>query len=244
MRARVRTYHAIPCLQAQQGSQAYKQLQDGPRLKSILKGAMEDFPQPSNIEELLKHGRPRTNPVNLIFVLAQFAPKISEQHFFPPRDFFDLFMRPSLSSKSRANAFLWIVWWYLESDFSYDDSQKNPFGPGIAGEGDTMPIKVPPLEILSEDQAEEENIDTEDEKVYGEAKRQERLGNILQSISLVSNLLIPHSAAIVANDMPPAAAAPKRGQKSMIHVTRVLGYFANDSANLAPMMEQQHNYRT
>ena len=53
MRARVRTYHAIPCLQAQSGTGAYKQLQDGPRLKSILKGAMEDTRQPNNLDELL-----------------------------------------------------------------------------------------------------------------------------------------------------------------------------------------------
>ena len=139
---------------------------------------MEDFPQPSNIEELLKHGRPRTNPVNLIFVLAQYAPKISEQHFFPPRDFFDLFMRPTLSSRSRATAFLWLIWWYLESDFSYEDSQRNPFGEGVAdGEG-PLPPKVPPLEILTEEQAEEENIDTEEEREYGEAKRIERLSQI------------------------------------------------------------------
>ena len=176
MRARVRTYHAIPSLQAHQGSQAYKQLQDGPRLKSILKGAMEDFPQPSNIEELLKHPRPRTNPVNLIFVLSQFAPKVSETHFFPPSDFFDLFMKPTLSSRSRATAFLWLIWWYLESDFSVDDSQQNPFGPGAPGGDSAAPIKVPELELISEEQADAENLDTEEEIAYGESKRREREG--------------------------------------------------------------------
>lgn len=174
MRARVRTYHAIPCLQAQQGSNAYKQLQDGPRLKSILKGAMEDTQQPSNIDELLSAQKPRTNPVNLIFVLSQYAPRVSETHFFPPRDFFDLFMRTNISSKSRATAFLWLMWWYLESDFSIDASQQNPFGPGIAGSDNEAPIKLPPLEIISDEQADAENMDTEEEIQYGEAKRQER----------------------------------------------------------------------
>lgn len=176
MRARVRTYHAIPCLQAQQGSQAYKQLQDGPRLKSILKGAMEDIPQPGNIDDLLHAAKPRTNPVNLIFVLSQYAPRVSETHFFPPRDFFDLFMRTNISSRSRATAFLWLIWWYLESDFSIDDSQRNPFGPGASGEDGSNPIKVPPLELLSDEDAEQENVDTEEEIAYGEAKRQEREG--------------------------------------------------------------------
>ncbi|KAI9713015.1 MAG: hypothetical protein M1828_001489 [Chrysothrix sp. TS-e1954] len=205
MRARVRTYHSIPCLQAQQGAQAYKQLQDGPRLKSILKGATEDVQQPGTVDDITKHPKPRTNPVNLIFVLSQYAPRISETHFFPPRDFFDLFMRSTLSSQSRARAFLWLVWWYLESDFSIEDTQQNPFGRGMPGDDNGMPTKVPALEVLTEEQAESENVDTEEEVAYGESKRRER-------------------EAIVANDMPPTANAPKRGQKTAI-------------------MEHQHNYR-
>ena len=95
MRAQLRTYHSIPALQADQDPNAYKQLQDAPRLKSILKGATEDEPQPSTMEEIKAATIPRTNPVNLIFVMSQYAPKISEVHFPPPRDFFDLVMRPT-----------------------------------------------------------------------------------------------------------------------------------------------------
>lgn len=177
MRAQLRTYHSIPALQAHQDPNAYKQLQDAPRLKSILKGASEDEPQPGTIEEIKTAQIPRTNPVNLIFVLAQYAPKISEVHFTPPRDFFDLVMRPTLSSRSRATAFLWLLWWYLESDFSAEDSQRNPFGPGEDGENTGgKPIKVPSFEVLTEEQAAQENVDTEDEKVFGEIKRKERIG--------------------------------------------------------------------
>lgn len=115
--------------------------------------------------------------MNLIFVLAQYAPKISEVHFTPPRDFFDLVMRPTLSSKSRAQAFLWLMWWYLESDFSKQAALDNPFGPGLDGEGTGgLPVKVPQLEVLTEEQAALENIDTEAEKTFGEVKRKERLG--------------------------------------------------------------------
>ena len=77
MRAQLRTYHSIPALQAHQDPNAYKQLQDAPRLKSILKGATEDEPQPSTMEEIKAARLPRTNPVNLIFVMSQYAPKIS-----------------------------------------------------------------------------------------------------------------------------------------------------------------------
>ena len=180
MRAQLRTYHSIPSLQANRDPNAYKQLQDAPRLKSILKGASEDANQPSTIDKIKSSPIPRTNPVNLIFVLSQYAPKISEYHFDPPRDFFDLVMRPTLSSKSRATAFLWLIWFYLESDFSAGMALKNPFGPGRVGiEGGPEPFRVPKFEHLTEAQAEAENVDTEEEKAYGEMKRQERI-RILQ----------------------------------------------------------------
>src|SRR5271163_2041253 len=103
MRAQLRTYHAIPSLQARQDPNSYKQLQDAPRLKSILKGASEDRPEPRTLEKI-KHidDPPRTNPVNLSFVLAQFAPKITQMHLPPSHDVYDLIMRTNLSSKSRA----------------------------------------------------------------------------------------------------------------------------------------------
>ncbi|KAE8351913.1 hypothetical protein BDV28DRAFT_158353 [Aspergillus coremiiformis] len=175
MRAQLRTYHSIPSLQAHQDPNAYKQLQDAPRLKSILKGASEDVDQPNTLDKIKRQRIPRTNPVHLIFVLAQYAPKVSELHFFPPRDFFDLVMRSTLSSKSRARAFLWLMWWYLESDFSHEAALNNPFGPGLDGEGTGgLPIKVPTFESLTEEQANEENVDTQSEVEYGEAKRLER----------------------------------------------------------------------
>ncbi|WPH03608.1 Hypothetical protein R9X50_00649100 [Acrodontium crateriforme] len=198
MRAQLRTYHSIPALQARQDPNAYKQLQDAPRLKSILKGATEDTPQPNSMEEIKATKVPRTNPVNLIFVMSQYAPKISEVHFNPPRDFFDLVMRGSLSSASRAKAFLWLIWWYLESDFSLADSQRNPFGAGQFADGEqgtgVLPLKVPNLESLTEEQAALENVDTDEEEHFGEVKRKERI-------------------AILASDPSPAMTALKRARR-------------------------------
>jgi Ino eighty subunit 1 len=198
MRAQLRTYHSIPSLQAHQDPNAYKQLQDAPRLKSILKGATEDTEQPNTIEDIKAHAKPRTNPVNLIFVLSQYAPKISEIHFQPPRDFFDLVMRSNLSSRSRATAFLWLMWWYLESDFTREDALNNPFGPGQGAPDDPategMPIKCPPFEFLSPEQEALENVDTVDEKNFGEIKRKERI-------------------AIISSDQPIVVTGPKRTNK-------------------------------
>ena len=194
MRAQLRTYHSIPALQVRQDPNAYKQLQDAPRLKSILKGATEDEPQPSTIEEMMKSKRrPRTNPVNLIFIMSQYAPRISDQHFSTPCDFFDLIMRSSLSSASRARAFLWLNWWYLESDFTTEDSLHNPFGPGQYGDGNTedeaeiLPLKVPPLESLTEDQVALENVDTLEERNFGEAKRKERIAILASESSATAS---------------------------------------------------------
>ena len=183
MRARVRTYHSIPCLQAHQSSSAYKQLQDGPRLKSILKGATEDTEQPGTIEQIRSHARPRTNPVNLIFVFSQYAPKLSEIHMQPPFDFFDLFMKTSLSSESRASAFLWLIWWYLESDFSREASENNPFGKGQGGDDGGVPVKLPAFEVLTDEEAVAENLDTPEELAYGESKRLEREGLCFEAVS-------------------------------------------------------------
>ncbi|KAL9112467.1 MAG: hypothetical protein Q9227_003309 [Pyrenula ochraceoflavens] len=176
MRAQLRTYHSIPVLQAQQDPSAYKQLQDAPRLKSILKGASEDEDQPKTLEAIQGATIPRTNPVNLIFVLSQQAPRVSELHFHPPRDFFDLVMRPTISSKSRARAFLWLMWWYLEGDFTKEASARNPFGPGTdaTGNKDGIPLKVPDFEHLTDEQGNAENVDTPEEVAYGEVKMKER----------------------------------------------------------------------
>ena len=174
MRAQLRTYHSIPCLQVHQESNSqYKGLQDAPRLKSILKGSCEDTDQPNSLEKVRDSPIPRTNPVNLIFVFSQNAPKISAEHFFTPRDLYDLVIRSTLSSKSRAKAFLWLIWWYLESDFSHEAALSNPFGPGLPGENDadSMPVHVPAFEHLTEEQANAENVDTPEEQAYGEKMR-------------------------------------------------------------------------
>lgn len=217
MRAQLRTYHSIPSLQAHQDPNAYKQLQDAPRLKSILKGATEDTEQPSTIEDIMTKSVPRTNPVNLIFVLSQYAPKISEVHFQPPRDFFDLVMRPNLSSRSRATAFLWLMWWYLESDFSKEDALNNPFGPGQYGAADdavasSLPIKCPPFEFLTPEQEAAENVDTPEEQEFGEQKRKER-------------------TVILASDMAPVVTGPKRTNKKAFNQNPVFSVVADDGAS-------------
>lgn len=180
MRAQLRTYHSIPSLQAYKSQRDYKSLQDAPRLKSILKGASEDTEEPRTLEALKARPVPRTNPVNLIFVLSQSAPNISESHFRDKVDFFDLAMRSTISSKSRAEAFLWLMWWYLESNFTKEDGLNNPYGPGQYKESedpddpDVVPLLVPELVNITPEEGDKENEDPEEEIAFGEKMREER----------------------------------------------------------------------
>jgi len=180
MRAQLRTYHSIPSLQAYKSQRDYKSLQDAPRLKSILKGASEDTDEPRTIPAIMAKSVPRTNPVNLIFVLSQFAPKVSETHFTDKVDFFDMAMRHTISSASRARAFLWLMWWYLESNFTKEDALNNPFGPGEYKEDedpddpDTIPQLVPQLVNITPEEGDAENVDPEEEVQFADKMTKER----------------------------------------------------------------------
>lgn len=180
MRAQLRTYHPIPALQAYPTQKDYKSLQDAPRLKSILKGASEDEEQPRTLSQLRAASVPRTNPVNLIFVLSQAANEISQMHFIDKIDFFDLAIRPTISSRTRAVAFLWLMWWYLESDFTKEAALNNPFGTGEfkptqdPANPEDLPLLVPKLNHISEEEGDLENKDPEEEIVFGERMTKER----------------------------------------------------------------------
>ncbi|KAI5302961.1 hypothetical protein KEM55_000786 [Ascosphaera atra] len=69
------------------------------------------------------------------------------------------------------------MWWYLESDFSESDALRNPFGAGeiVSLYADSLPIvKVPTIAVLTREECAKENVDTEEEKKYGELMRRER----------------------------------------------------------------------
>lgn len=171
MRAQLRTYHAIPSLQVRQGPHAYKQLQDAPRLKSILKGGTEDRQEPRSLKDLKWAKVPRTNPVNLLFLICHSASKVAELHFPPDGEFHDLIMKTEYTSESRARAFLWIMWFYLESDYTEEGCEENPFGPGVDYEVDVANQGVPRLVEMTAEQEASENVDTQEEIDFGKAKQ-------------------------------------------------------------------------
>jgi Ino eighty subunit 1 len=91
---------------------------------------------------------------------------VSKTHFEPPFDFLDLFLPVNASSASRARAFLWLMFHYLESP-----SVHNPFSDDYA---DQHPGRIPRLEMLAPEQRTLENVDTEEEMQYGRRMAQYR----------------------------------------------------------------------
>lgn len=174
MRAQLRTYHAIPSLQVHQDTHDYKQLQDAPRLKSILKGGAEDRTEPSTLDGIKNHGLPRTNPVNLIFIMCNSALKVAELHFPKGHEFHDLIMKTHYSSMSRAKAFLWLMWFYLESDFTEEGCEENPFGPGVDYDLGVANQGIPILDVMTEEEKKSENIDPQEEVDFGREKQKTR----------------------------------------------------------------------
>jgi Ino eighty subunit 1 len=137
MKSQLRTYHSIPSLQVNYDSATTgndksndKQLQDTPRLKSILKACCDDNKEPHSLEGLEQRGHlPTTTIVNLIFVLCNEEEKVIRAHFMDSNyAFYDIFMNASYDPRSRADLFLWLLWYYLECHKTEEELTKNPFG--------------------------------------------------------------------------------------------------------------------
>lgn len=230
MRAQLRTYHPIPSLQTYSDQSDYKQLQDAPRLKSILKGACEDEPEPATLEELEESSKfPRTNPINLCFLISTFANKIQTKFFVPPYEFHDLIMNKSLTSESRGRAFLWLMWAFLETDLSSESLKQNPFGPG-QNDGHC----VPEFTTMTSEQVLKENIDSPEELAFGATMTKERKiyidaaaqlpnsaptaggsgGGSGNSVKLKMKEISSHSKALEATGSPEPLTASRRSSVS------------------------------
>lgn len=91
---------------------------------------------------------------------------IARTHFGPNAnlDFLDFFTPVPVSSASRARAFLWLCFHY------HEHALPNPF----ANDNDSNPDQIPPLVMLSEQQAFQENVDPPDERAWGESMTEQR----------------------------------------------------------------------
>ncbi|EGO01145.1 hypothetical protein SERLA73DRAFT_179227 [Serpula lacrymans var. lacrymans S7.3] len=195
MKTALRTYHPVPSLQKTDGN-----AQDAPRIKNCLKAALLPYEiksmPPSTPEEILDRSRagrvPPTSVVNLIFVLANHAAPLANVHFDPPLNFLDLFLPINVSSTSRARAFLWLIYHYLEGP-----ELPNPYDDDYSRQNDG---KVPWLHRLSETEFAKENVDTPDEIAWGKRMSSER-NTFLQK-------LVNNTHTEKKERYPPTPAAP------------------------------------
>ncbi|KAG7450316.1 uncharacterized protein BT62DRAFT_927633 [Guyanagaster necrorhizus] len=197
MKTALRTYHPVPSLQKTDGN-----AQDAPRIKNCLKAALlpselKTLPPSSPDEILLKlrsGKRPPTSVVNLVFVLSNHAAPLARVHFDGTVNFLDFFLPKPLASADRARAFLWFMYHYLESP-----TGSNPFDDDYSRKHLNM---APYLRSLNQREASRENVDTEDEIIWGNMMSNQR--NIFLH-KLVSSMESDKKAKPVAPHFVPAA---------------------------------------
>jgi Ino eighty subunit 1 len=100
-------------------------------------------------------------------------------HFDNTLDFLDLFLPIQFSSSSRARAFLWLIYYYLEfpsssvslpdeDDYDGDGSSASATNPFADKYALRHPGKIPLLKTLTPEEMASENVDSEEEKLWGE----------------------------------------------------------------------------
>lgn len=166
MKSQLRTYHSIPCLQVDydasenkfttSGNGGDKQLQDTPRLKSILKACCDDTEEPNALALLESVEKlPKTSVINVIFLLCNAEESINKKYLNGAGyTFFDIFMNADYDPDKRALLFLWLVYAYLETNLTDAEIAENPFGHG-----------APPALTKTD---KEQDIDTPEEIEFGE----------------------------------------------------------------------------
>eukprot|EP00918_Siedleckia_nematoides_P023747 GHVU01051265.1.p1 GENE.GHVU01051265.1~~GHVU01051265.1.p1 ORF type:complete len:562 (-),score=46.69 GHVU01051265.1:184-1833(-) len=174
LRAYMRTYHPIPCLQ--KDDYCKTNLQDAPRIKTMLKSCQlphEATDEPGSLPEISGRSargfRPPTTVVNLIFELFNVEPFVSAKYFPEGFVLHDLFSPTTIPTKLRAYAFLWLMHHFLEDPSSENDYKV---------ESKVQAFQLARLEDLdpSINLAEmTENIDLEEELKWGKEMQIYRL---------------------------------------------------------------------
>lgn len=177
MRSALRTYHLIPSLQTDKDGQT-KPLQDTPRLKTILKAVCDGQDHLLTLLDLLRDPpkeKPNTNVIKLIFLMSTFFQNIpfhyddSYDHdsfleklrFIkaspgPQNKFMEFFLNDEIYPANRARRFLWLVYTYLETSFTPEELEKNPFNASV----------IPPIEFIPEAEIASYDIDLDFEVEY------------------------------------------------------------------------------
>ncbi|KAL6452601.1 hypothetical protein SBY92_001862 [Candida maltosa Xu316] len=162
MKSTLRTYHSIPSLQTGPEGGTVKQLQDTPRLKSILKAVCEgEENNLSLLNDMMKtppDKKPNTNIIHLLFLLSNAVHGVPFMTDQTNSHLLDFFVNTKIHPANRAKRFLWLLYTFLETNFTEEDLKNNPFGEG----------SIPPLEWLDEADIENFDKDPEYERTYAD----------------------------------------------------------------------------
>lgn len=194
MRSALRTYHLIPSLQADPTGPS-KPLQDTPRLKTILKAVCDDQCHLQTLIHLLKtppEAKPNTNVIKIIFLMSTFFQQIPYHYdsefdldtFLeklrlvklpagPQNKFLEFFLNDEIHPKNRARRFLWLMYTYLETSFTAEELEKNPFNPRV----------IPPLEYIPDAELKNFDIDTDFEIEYAKKMYHTRMTHLHEEIN-------------------------------------------------------------
>lgn len=137
---------------------------------------------------------------------------ISKLHFSNEVDLLDLFTPMQVSSKSRARAFLWLVYNYYEaapstkqpeseSDSGSEGTNLNPFS------DPSRPGERPPLEELTEAEAALENVDPVDEQEISEKLVSQRI----QFLAIQSQKVERDDESVISVDSMTKIRGKRRG---------------------------------
>ena len=165
-----RTYNPIPCIQAY--GNGSKVLQDAPRLKGILKGSCEKAASDWEALRSLQRANasaPIVNPIQLIFLLTSPATNLDVKHFETPNFMpHEVLSDTRYTSDSRAKVWLWLMYFYIETNGTPEAQENNPFGPGLGG------VLAPALEPSTDEASRAENAETPFEHEYSLRMWEER----------------------------------------------------------------------
>lgn len=199
MKSALRTYHSIPCLQLVTDGPPL-QLQDTPRLKTILKAVSDSHDHLETILDVLAHPqaqKPNTNVIKLIFLMSSFFQNIPFHHETaasaepensaaperlrnlrsasgPQNRFMEFFVADDLEPRSRATRFLWLMYTYLETSFTPEEIALNPFGANA----------IPEQVVLLEADQYKYDVDTEREVEFAAQMYHTRMSHIYEDASV------------------------------------------------------------
>lgn len=169
MKSTLRTYHSIPSLQTGPKGGTVQQLQDTPRLKSILKAVCEG--EENNLallDDIMKtppETKPNTNIIQLLFLLSNAVHGVPYMDDQPNSHLLEFFVNTKIHPENRAKRFLWLLYTFLETNFSKEELSQNPFG------GET----IPPIQWLEELEIKNFDRDLDYERNYADLMFQARM---------------------------------------------------------------------